>query len=339
MESEFAGYEPTDRPVLEAAAAWLRTADRAELVGDWPRRLTAERGVDVATAALYLFVRRSDRLLDLAADPARAEGDEDRPFPLPFHLAVAPGAFYREHAGTGADGAAVREAARALGARASLIPAPSLGTLSANANAILEWLGRQQSGPLVLVSLSKGGADVKCALAAPQAAAAFRHVVAWINVGGITDGSGMASWLFDRSWATLIYRLLFWRRGRDFEFVRDLPRRPGGPLDFTPELPEWMTTIHVVGFPLRRHIRKRATRTWHRRLAKWGPNDGAAVLHDAFRLPGRIAPIWGVDHFSQDRLDLGRLVGRILRWLAAKSPETDPPALPEPRREPLGAAL
>lgn len=338
MTVRFADRESPDRPVLAAAAEWLQLAGPEELVGDWPRRLAAERGIDVATAALYLSVRQSDRCLDMAKDLDLAPGFNELQAPIPFHVAVAPGAFYREHPGTGADGAAVRAAAVALGGRASLIPAASIGTLADNATTIVDWLSHQPPEPVVLVSLSKGGADVKCALAAPHAAAAFRHVVAWINVGGITDGSGMISWLLDHRAATLIYQFLFWRRRRDFQFVRDLPRRPGGPLDFTPAIPKQLTAIHVVGFPLRRHFRTRAARTWHRRLAQWGPNDGAAVLFDACRLPGLIVPIWGVDHFAQDRLDLERLASGLLRWLASRYRDDDPVASSGHERTWLGAA-
>ncbi|MAT71765.1 MAG: hypothetical protein CMJ58_19835 [Planctomycetaceae bacterium] len=339
MTFEFPAHDVADRAVLDAAAAWLRRADADELAGDWPRRLAVRQGTDVATAALYLSVRQSDRCLDLTTGAGVARPVEMGATAIPLHVAVAPGAFYREHPGTGADGAAVRSAAETLGCRTSLIRTPSIGTLALNARVILDWLAQQPPEPVVIVSLSKGGADMKCALAAPDAAQVFRHVVAWINVGGITEGSGMASWLFDHPAATMIYRCLFWRRGRDFQFVRDLPRRIGGPLDFTPDVPNHMTVIHVVGFPLRRHIQLRATRAWHRRLAKWGPNDGAAVLYDACRLPGRIVPVWGVDHFAQDRLDLGQLAAKVLGWLATRGQRDSSAGRPESERTSLGAAL
>lgn len=318
MTSLFDEFDEEDRRLLDAAAAWLRDADAAELRGDWSRKLAQERGIDFATAALFTHVCSRDashEKLDAGLD--RHDGDDASAALRGLTVAVAPGAFYREHPWTEADGAAIRAAASALGCKTALIPTTSIGTLSANACAIISWLRERTDERIVLVSLSKGGADVKAALARPRAETAFRPVVGWINVGGTTDGSPMVAWLLARSWATLIYRFLFWKRGRDFQFIRDMDRRDGGALDFELRLPPHVRAIHIAAFPLRRHLRNKRAAGWHHRLAAWGPNDGAAILADACRLPGSVLPVWGADHFSKDRLDLPALVAGSLGAIVA----------------------
>jgi hypothetical protein len=306
-------FDEEDLGLLDAAEAWLRGADSAELQGDWPCRLSATRGIDFATAALYRFVCSHSAFPDLSEGTADEQGAGDTSRALrDVTVAVVPGAFYREHPTTGADGAAIRSAASELGCRTALISTASIGTLAANANDILAWLDRRTNERVILISLSKGGADVKVALSHPDAQTAFGSVIGWINVCGTLAGSPSVAWLLERRLPTLIYRFLFWRRGRDFQFIRDLDRRPPGPLDVPLHVPPWLRTVHIVGFPLRRHISTRRMAAWHRRLAPWGPNDGAAVLADSCLAPGAVVPVWGADHFSLDRVDLRALLKRVV---------------------------
>lgn len=317
MNLQLNEFDEEDRGLLEAAAAWLRDVDPADLRGDWPSTLARQRGIDFATAALFVHVRSRDGKGD-ANDTWRGGWRHGDAASLQeVTVAVAPGAFYREHPWTEADGAAIRTAASELGCTTELIPTASIGTLRNNAESIISWLRERAGERIVLVSLSKGGADVKTALAQPRAEAAFRSVIGWINIGGTTDGSPMVAWLLARSWATLIYRLLFWKRGRNFQFIRDMDRHLGGPLDFEVLLPPHMGAVHIAGFPLQRHLRGKRAAAWHKRLAAWGPNDGAAILADACRLPGAVIPVWGADHFSKDRLDLPALVTSALESIIA----------------------
>jgi hypothetical protein len=229
-------------------------------------------------------------------------------------VAIAPGAFYVEHPYTGADGQAVREAAHAVGCRTELIPAASIGTPTLNGQIICDWLRQRQDEKIILVSLSKGGADVKMALAEPRAAEAFENVVAWLNVAGIVDGSPMVTWGLARRLRRLFVRLLFRVRGRDFRFIEEL-RQDGGPLDFELRTPEHVQTVHVAGFPLRRHLSNRLSRRWHRRLAPLGPNDSVTMLGDVCRLPGLVLPVWGTDHYLQSGWGVRQLVAALLQYL------------------------
>jgi hypothetical protein len=228
---------------------------------------------------------------DLLQKPTATRGELDAT------LVIAPGAFYREHPQTGADGSNLRRIATELGCRTHIIPTHSVGSALDNGQIINEWLRNSDGEKVILCSLSKGGADVKMALAQPESAAAFRNVSAWINVGGITNGSPMATWILDRPILSQIYRALFWLRGQNFRFVHNIARRPNSPLGFKLSVPPRLKVLHVLGFPLEHHLLTQPTHRWHRRLSRYGPNDGATILLDSCHLPGLVLPVWGADHY------------------------------------------
>jgi hypothetical protein len=231
-------------------------------------------------------------------------------------LAVAPGAFYREFSHTGADARLLAEQAQRLGFRTELIPTASTGGLLENARTICDWLARRSDERIILASVSKGGSDVKLALAQPDAEAAFCRVVAWINVSGILSGSPLVNWLFVhklRSWSV---RAMFWWRGYGFDVIRDMRHGPGSILDFPLPLPEHVRLISLAGFPLATDLTNRMARRFHRRLAPLGPNDPVILLEEVLRLPGLVYPVWGADHYLRPSWELRELARAILEYLA-----------------------
>src|SRR5207302_7105256 len=78
-------------------------------------------------------------------------------------LLVAPGAFYREHPETGADGRLVREIAAEFGMAAAVAPAASGGSVTGNAALLRRALAAEPKASVILVSFSKGGADARIA--------------------------------------------------------------------------------------------------------------------------------------------------------------------------------
>ncbi len=235
--------------------------------------------------------------------------------PLSGTFVIVPGAFYVENPETGADGRDFRMIAARFGCRTDLIPTSSVGTVAENGRVICDWLKRQSEEKIILTSLSKGGADLKMALAEPDASRAFRNVVAWINIGGILHGTPVVNWLRARTMFTLFLRFRFWLQGHDSRIFYDLDRGPGCALDFPMQLPEHLKVIHILGFPLVRHLSNRRSRLWHRRLAALGPNDGFLMLSDMCTLRGQLFPVWGTDHHFKPLLDLQSLVTALLRYL------------------------
>jgi hypothetical protein len=304
-----------ERALFESARAWPGLA--------WPD-LTAERlqelarteGIDFATMLLYHrlrcsavhgpFIERLEALPD-SVGPLCAAADA--------LVAVVPGGFYRERPDTGADGRFLLDPAVALGCRTAVVPLASFGSLRENARIVCNWL-RAQRGSIVLVSLSKSGAEVRLALEEPDADACFADVRAWVNLSGVVRGTPMVSWLFRHPLRCLVVRLLFRLRGYSYQALHEMERGPRGLLNGPLRIPAHLKVVHLYGFPLRRHLRRPLSRRGHRRIAPLGPNDGGAnLLADLLDLPGAIYPVWGADHYLRPDWNLDGLIRRMFHDL------------------------
>jgi hypothetical protein len=314
-----------DRELRQRAAKYPDFSCLSDLTSDVLRQVTADCGIDFATALLCDRLLNSDKhgtAIKRLDQLRQTQHQSVRSIPVTF--AIAPGAFHEEFPHTGADGRLLRQEAERYGCRTAMIPVPSTGTLSGNAAVIRDWLDSQPDGKIILASVSKGGSDVKVALSMKNSAHAFRNVLAWINVCGILDGSPMVNWLHSKRLRMLCIRSLFWLRGYDFRVIRDLRRGPGSPLDFELQLPDHMKMITVVGFPLTEHMTNRLSRNFRNRIAPLGPNDGSVMLGDACHLPGHVYPVWGADHYMRPSWELRTLAAAILQFLAEELTLFDP---------------
>ncbi len=308
----FHRHDIDDRNLLQEAAQ----ADYARLVEDFTpavlATLTQEQGIDFTTALYYDRLSRRPEVAALLSNyRAHLARENIRPVP-PGRLAIVPGAFYHEYPDTGADGRVIRDEAARLGWETALVPLRSTGHPRENARLLCNWLLQQPPADLVLVSLSKGGADLKAALARPESDEAFARVSAWINLGGIVDGSPMVDWVCARPIARLWYRAVCSLARYDFDAFTALRRGSAGCVAMPLTVPSHIDVVNVVGVPLRRHLSSPRSRRWHRRLAAWGPNDSVTLLSDVCRWPGRVLPIWGTDHYLQDGWNPRRLIPFLL---------------------------
>ncbi len=316
MISAYPAPTPEECELLDRAASWPgRTW--GEFSPEIVQQLAASEGVDFVTALLYHRLRHSDEHgRFIRAVENMPEAPEPRRHPGEMTVAIVPGAFYAEHPETGADGRFVHEAATRLGCRTSLVPLLSFGPLRENARRLLDWLDRQPAQPMVLVSLSKGGAEVRLALEDHSAADRFRHVVAWINLSGVVRGTAVVDWLVRHRLNALGVRLLFAWKGYSYSALHELKRWPGI-LHGDIQLPAELLAIHVYGFPLIRHLSRPVARRGHRRLASLGPNDGGlSLLADLVGLPGRIYPVWGADHYLRPAWDFDGVLRRMFLYVA-----------------------
>jgi hypothetical protein len=302
--------------LLDRAAHRTGCGPKVPLAGAVLTELVKREGIDFATAVLYERLMRSTQLVPFLEKVQNLPPVEAAPSTV--LVAIVPGAFHVEFPHTGADGRLVRDEAEQFGWDTELVPFPSLGSLAGNAQILTDWLLDRQERSIVLVSLSKGGADVKTALSRPEADCAFRHVKAWVNLSGLLNGTPLVNWIFASRFRTAWFRFLFWMRGYDFGVVPELAYGPGTPLGGELSAPPHMRVIHVVGFPLKRHLSNRLARRCFRRVRHLGPNDGAGILlSDVCRLPGLVYPVWGADHYLRPAGTDARLVARrILHYVA-----------------------
>lgn len=268
--------------------------------------------LDDATAQLY------ERIASIPENAAflKAAHDFRQGASIPVDvIGVVPGAFYHEHRDTGADGARIFGIARKLGCEAELIPIAAFGRLDENAATIAAWLAARPRKRVALISLSKGGADVKRALVLRPDV--FSNVTAWVSLSGIVNGTPLIAWLRSRPLRWWAVRLLLWWRGHSGKTLEDLRYDPGCAW---PAVPSSLRIVHVVGFPRERDLAHPWAPRAYRRLAPLGPNDGGGILlADCEDLPGTVCPILGADHYLSPGWDaLPLLTGIVAAALAPR---------------------
>jgi hypothetical protein len=266
---------------------------------------------DRETERLYQSLRASPRHGPFIQAVERGPRRPDAPI-RDTVIAIAPAALYKEFRNSGADGRRLREAAEGLGLAVDVVPLNPTGTLTENGTIILNWLQRNRRENVIFASMSKGASDMKKALAMDPGFSSFRRVSAWISVGGLLNGTPLARWLLSNERFPLAFRAVNRLVGVDLTFLREVDRRSGGPLDFDLILPPHLRLIHLLGFPLQAHASNWLSRTFCRRLAPQGPNDGFMLLNDCSRWPGLIYPLWGVDHYFRTPDDARPLLERLL---------------------------
>jgi hypothetical protein len=276
--------------------------------------LTKVSMIDETTAQLYERVRISphNRLLIEAID-----GPGDAPktaIGADVCVVLVPGLLYRQFPETGADGTALRDIANAMSIPFVTIPLDGTEGLEASAATIGEWLQFRvpPAKAIVLVSLSKGSAEVMHALARFDVRPAFRRVVAWISVSGLPLGTPSMELIMKNPLRRAFLSAYCFVRGWKLGPIREvLAHRPWqGKM-----LPPHITLFQVVAFPLYGHLRDRPSRRLHRQLAKIGPSDGYALLEELARLPGYLYPVWGADHYLRGMDELPARLAKVLAFV------------------------
>jgi len=311
--------DDSERALFARVESWNRGRGLDQLTPDLLHEVTAREGCDFATALLHRSIVESERHGPFLRDAfwtAAAQRNGNGAAQTAHGettVAIVPGAFHRENPRTGADGRVVREVAAQLGLPVVVAPVSSTGSLAENARRLADWLSTLNEERVILVSVSKGGSDVKSAVARSDAARVFSRVGAWVNLCGILDGTPMADWLLSAGWLARANRFFYRARGRSLDFLKDLRRFRGCALDFPLDPPPHLRVVHVLGFPLRRHLHNGLARRCHSRLEAFGPNDGSILLADVSRWPGQLCPVWGADHYLRPRDDVRPLLAALLR--------------------------
>lgn len=307
------------RPVDEVrlrheAARAFPEVDYAALTKDALARISQDRGVDFATALFYDRVRRSpEHGAFLAALEALTPDIEVLPR-LSGKVLVAPGLFHDRAAETGGDGALVRRIASGFGLATGVIPVPGDGSLATNAAVIRRALDAEPDGSVILVSLSKGGADVRVALA--EGGPTLRKVRAWLQICGLVRGTPLLdAFVHAPPWERALLRGLLAPRRIPARLIRDMAHAPQTLAALPAATPAGVLVINLLACPLACHL-SRTLRARHAWMAPLGPNDGYSLLRDAILEPGLVLPVWGADHFLRVP-EASRLLYQVFLYLGA----------------------
>jgi hypothetical protein len=273
--------------------------------------IAARHGVDFATALFYDRIRRAPQNRELIEAIERADEPIAAPPRVRGRVLIAPALFYRERPDIGGDGMAIQLAARAAGLEVEVLPVDSAGTAHENGIRLRTLLAERCTDRTVLVSLSKGAADVRVALESMPPPPGLR---AWVIVSGLLHGTPAIDHLMRRWWRRLGLRLLLARYRAPFELVHEFSARGPSPLNRPAFAPDGLLVINLFGCPLSDHLGTRFGRRRHRELAPHGPNDGLTLLRDAIVEPGLAYPLWGADHYFRTA-EVPRVLSRLIAFL------------------------
>jgi hypothetical protein len=276
--------------------------------------LTQQHGIDVATAVAFDAVARHEKHHAFVD-----EVDRERSQPSQVQASGNCGVAFVPNLGFVLDsksrdvGRRIANAAESLGLAVVEIGTDPTSALAQNGAAICDALLAMPFDRIVVVSLSKGSADVKIALEQPAAREAFSRVSAWLNVCGLLDGSPVVNWLLANEQAAEDQLLQWFHRlepqqvKKILAACRECGRGLMSQLARELELPPHIQMFSVIAFPTSDTLSYDHTRVFHSLMSADGPNDGFGLIADQISTPGVIYPVWGADHYIDRFLDVEAL--------------------------------
>jgi hypothetical protein len=219
---------------------------------------------------------------------------------------LVPGWLYLADPETGADLSRVQSVLSSLGLASRRVPLEENGTIEANAQILADYVERLEveARRLILVSTSKGGPETHLALHRLQRADHAKHVAAWVNIGGLLNGTAVADhWsTWPRSWLAAVGFAL---RGHGTASIESMRTDAGRTRFASVSLPPHLLVVNYLGVPMAADIHS-GVRDRYELLSKDGPNDGLTLLADAIVPQGVTLVGRGLDHFladpNQDRI-------------------------------------
>ena len=304
---------------LSAVRTLYPQMELQDLTSEFLHQLTRRHSVDMATALLFdRICRRPGNLSFLKTIRAISDAGIGK-LDQNVRIILLPAAFYAQHPQYGGDGRLVEATAAALDLPYSLVPLDSLDGLETNAKIIAEFLTGIKEERIIVVTLSKGSADLRYA---------FEHgwideprLTHWIQICGMHRGTPLIDEVYIGGRIKQFIKHRFMKMsGATASMVEDLAARPPAYLSTEFRTPSGIQLINVMGFPMKAHVSGSLfLKIRHRRLSRYGPNDGFVLLRDAIIEPGLICPVLGADHYFQEE-NLDRLLGALLTYVCSDHP-------------------
>jgi len=238
-----------------------------------------------------------------------------------YIILFVPGWVYKSEPESGADFAKPRAIITRYGVENHLIQIEETGTIEENADYIAEELIRvnRMEREIILVSASSGGASASLALGKLLGPSDLKNVKAWVNIGGLLQGSFLAdaSIRWPNRWVTKI--ILFFRNW-DYDSIESMTIERSRERFREIKLPGETFCVNYVGIPLSGNITKRGKGGYLSARAE-GPNDGMTLLVDALMPDCLTIPMLGIDHYFGQEMDVKTIAlsRTVMRYLKPKS--------------------
>jgi len=284
-----AAGEPVDIP---------RLPDQARL-----RQIARETSTDYS-ALLFAKALGADpksQAVQAAFDRYFREGSErstaalTRPRAFPYTLVFAPSWLHKSHPENGADFAFQRALVDRLGIPQRLLATGESDSVEANAAIIVDSIRTMGcvSGPIVIISASKSGAEAALALTGLTHAESA-CVAAWINIAGALHGTPLADAAL-RPPVKWMARSIFWLSGWSWDALTSLATKPSRRRLEGRRLPEAITVLNIVAVPVSGSVGYHVY-AGYQVLESHGPNDGVVLLADTVWPNGINLVALGSDH-------------------------------------------
>ncbi|AYV54850.1 hypothetical protein EFP84_04515 [Leptospira kmetyi] len=185
-----------------------------------------------------------------------------------------------------------------IGLKFDYVPVDETGTIQENGEMICSYISKEAPDlSIILVSTSKGGADVKTAIQKCGQEKYFKRVLGWFNIGGINKGTPIVNTV-NQSWRkTSETRIAFFFKQFNWSGFQSIKRDPGSPLFADIEIPESMIVINIIGLPMDRYVSLRAYEYYQSLLSSYGPNEGLALIGDSYMKGAYNFGAWRNDHY------------------------------------------
>lgn len=216
----------------------------------------------------------------------------------PYVVLFVPGWNYIEvgHL-TGANLANPRAIATRLGIENYLVGINATGSVEENADTIAHEIIRHAEGgrPIILVGPSSAGPAIHLALGNQLGTQHLQRVKAWLNLGGILQGSPLIDYWqpWPRNW---LFQFILWYKEWNREHVLSMSAEHSRRRFALLDLPDDLLVVNYLGIPLSGDLSQNS-RDKYPMLRKDGPNDGLTLLADVIA-PGSVTIVaLGSDHF------------------------------------------
>ncbi|OUR99523.1 hypothetical protein A9Q84_00455 [Halobacteriovorax marinus] len=180
---------------------------------------------------------------------------------------------------TGADLKAPIAILRDKGLNVEFVPIHPMGSVSANAADIVNVIKKNQDKKIIVAGPSSAGAAIHLALGKLLDKKELKSVRAWLNLGGILNGSPLVDWI-DSGMTVPIYAIVRWFKDWEKETFESMKTKASQVRFKTLDVPKHIFILNYLGLSLSGDISDFGMDKY-KILRELGPNDALTLLPDA----------------------------------------------------------
>lgn len=236
-----------------------------------------------------------------------------------YHALLIPGWHWKTRSDTGADLNFQRKVLASYGLQSSLIETNEHGSVEENGKIIANSIRAAKSldKSIVLISVSKGGADTAYAVGHLLNAGQHPHLKGWLNIGGIISGSTLVDLEMDNpsKWLSSIG----FAEDTPLSAVRSLQKKYSFQRESIVDYPDEITIINYVAVPFKSNLSSNAEYSYSK-LARYGPNDGAALIYEMLVPEANTVVEIGLDHYMRSLKAMRRAIALLYLIMEDENP-------------------